>query len=47
MTLDESSYGALQIFKKDVHPSVLKSSFWNATKEGLSLLRESFTFRWK
>ena len=37
MLIDENTYGALQIFHRESHPSVYKAGFSNAAKEGLSL----------
>ncbi|XP_064626771.1 mutS protein homolog 5-like [Lineus longissimus] len=35
--MDENSFSALQIFQREVHPSVYKSNTSNSSKEGLSL----------
>ncbi|XP_013398574.1 mutS protein homolog 5 [Lingula anatina] len=37
MIIDDNTYCALQIFQKELHPSVYKSGSWNSAKEGLSL----------
>ena len=41
MLMDENTYGALQVFHRESHPSVFKAGFSNAAKEGLSLFGKS------